>query len=482
MDFRKLKPFPEDFLWGASTSAFQVEGAYNEDGKGLSVADVKEIPKGTTDFKVASDHYHHYREDIELLAEMGFKEYRFSIAWTRIFPNGNDPVPNEKGLQFYDHLINELLKYHITPVVTLYHFDLPLALEKEYGGWRNSRIIGDFDRYCRTLFSHFGDRVKHWLTINEQNMMILYEVYIGDGENLLPPKEKYDICHRMFLAQAKAMQACHELVPGGGIGPAPNIVAVYPETSNPKDVLAAMDYDQLRNRLYLDIACKGTYPEALWQWFMDNNCAPAIETGDVELLKDAKPDFIAFNYYGAMTVRYLPLDERLPEIGRDQDGNSARMAFMTRLTSTPGVAIGVKNKYVKETSQNMTIDPVGLRITLRQLWERYQLPLLITENGCGVPDTLKDGDVIDDDYRIEYLKAHIEECRLAIHEGVKLMGYSPWSAIDLVSTHQGCTKRYGFIYVNRDEFDLKDLRRIKKKSFYWYKKVIATNGQDLSLE
>ncbi len=481
MDFKKINPFPENFLWGGSTSAFQFEGAYNEDGKGLSVADIKTIPEGTTDFKVASAHYHHYQEDVALMAEMGFKEYRFSIAWTRIFPNGNDPLPNEKGLQFYDNLINELVKYHITPVVTLYHFDLPLALEKKYGGWRNRRIIGDFDRYCRTVFKLYGDRVKHWLTINEQNMMIMYEAYIGDGKKLLPPKEKYDICHIMFLAQAKAMQSCHELIPDGKIGPAPNIVAVYPETSQPKNVLAAMDFDQFRNRLYLDVACKGTYPEALWQWFVDNDCAPIIEEGDMELLQKAKPDFIAFNYYGATTVRYLSLDEALSPVNEEQEGK-ALTAFMTRLNSVPGIAIGVKNKYVMETSQHMTIDPVGLHVTLRQLWERYQLPLLITENGCGVPDTLEKGDIINDDYRIEYLKAHILECQLALHEGVRLLGYSPWSAIDLVSTHQGCTKRYGFVYVNRDEFDLKDLRRIKKKSFGWYKKVIATNGADLRNE
>jgi 6-phospho-beta-glucosidase len=480
MHFKNLKPFPEHFLWGASTSAFQVEGAYREDGKGLSVADVKDIPEGTTDFKVAGDHYHRYREDIALLAEMGFKEYRFSIAWTRIFPNGNDEKPNEKGLAFYDNLINELVKYNITPVVTLYHFDLPLALEKGYGGWRSRRVIDDFDRYCRTVFQRYGDRVKHWLTINEQNMMIMYEVYIGDGKKPLPPKEKYNINHIMFLAQAKVMASCHELVPDGKIGPAPNITAIYPETSNPKDVLAALDFDQFRNRLYLDVPCRGEYPEAVWQWFVDNDCAPEIETGDFELLKAAKPDFIAFNYYGAKTVRYLAIDEVLPHVESMADGKAKRAAFMMSLASIPGIAMGVKNQYVQETSQGMTIDPVGLHITLRQLWESYHLPLLITENGCGVPDALEAGDIVKDDYRIEYLKAHIEECQAALHEGVRLMGYSPWSALDLISTHQGCAKRYGFIYVNRDEFNLKDLRRIRKKSFYWYKKVIATNGADLS--
>lgn len=472
MDHIKVNGFPKDFLWGASTSAFQVEGAFDEDGKGLTTMDVKVTAPGITDVKVASDHYHRYKEDVALFAEMGFKAYRFSISWARIFPNGNDEQPNEKGLQFYDDLINELLKYGIEPIVTIYHFDLPLALQKQYGGWTSRKIIDDFNRYACILFKRYGDRVKYWLTFNEQNMLIVFGAFLG--MELESEKQKYDINHIMCLAQAKIMVSYHEMFPQGKIGPAPNITAIYPETNKPEDVLAAMDFDQLRNRLFLDVLCKGEYPKMMWKYFGDNNCAPTIEPGDMELLKSGKPDFIAFNYYGAKTVRYLPLNNEKNPLNDTEDES-----YLTKATKTPGLAKVVNNENVKMTSYKMIIDPVGLRTTLRQLSERYELPLIITENGCGVKDTLEEGNIINDDYRIDYLKQHIKECKLAINEGLQLMGYCPWSAIDLISTREGCSKRYGFIYVNREEFDLKDLRRIRKKSFYWYKKVISTNGEEL---
>ena len=469
MEHLKLKPFPKDFLWGASTSAYQVEGAYNEDGKGLSTQDVMSIPEGTTDFKVASDHYHRYKEDIALLAEMGFKEYRFSIAWPRIIPDGDGEV-NPKGIEFYDNLINELLKYNITPVVTLYHFDLPQALEEKYGGWKSRQCIADFERYTRVCFENFGDRVKYWLSINEQNMMIIYSAAKEEQ------KVKYQMNHHMLIAQAKSMIACHELVPDGKIAPAPNITCVYPATSSPADYLAAMDYDQLRNRNYLDVAVFGEYPEAFFEYLTQRGWAPEFEEGDKEILKSAKPDFIAFNYYGGSTVKSISNAEG--NAIKESAKNSAS-EFMVGLMTEPGIAQSVKNPLQQETSWGMGIDPIGLRATLRELWERYRLPLLITENGCGVSDKLEEDGSVHDDYRIDYLRQHIKACQEAITDGVNLIGYSPWSAIDLISTHQGCTKRYGFIYVNRDEFDLKDLARYKKDSFYWYKKVIASNGQDL---
>ena len=476
MEHLKLKPFPKNFLWGASTSAYQVEGAYDEDGKGLSTQETNPIPEGTTDFKVASDHYHRYKEDIALMAEMGFKEYRFSIAWPRIIPDGDGDI-NPKGVAFYDDLINELVKYNITPVVTLYHFDLPLALQKKYGGWANRQCIEDFERYTRVCFENYGDRVKHWLTINEQNMMVMFFPY--DSE-----KEKYQCNHHMLLAQAKAMKACHEMVEGGKIAPAPNITCVYPASSSPEDYLAAMDYDQLRNRLYLDTAVFGKYPEAIFEYLTQRGWAPTFEEGDNDILANAKPDFIALNYYGGSTVKFISeedgkaIKDKAREAAKAKDINN--MAdFMIGLMTEQGVAQGAKNPLQKVTELGMGIDPTGLRATLRQLWERYHLPLLITENGCGVPDKLEDDDTIHDDYRIDYLRQHIIACQESITDGVDLMGYSPWSAIDLISTHQGCTKRYGFIYVNRDEFDLKDLRRIRKDSFFWYKKVIETNGENL---
>lgn len=471
MEHLKLKPFPKDFLWGASTSAYQVEGAYNEDGKGLSVMDVTPVPEGTTDFKVTSDHYHHYKEDVALLAEMGFKEYRFSIAWTRIIPDGDGEI-NPKGIEFYNNLINELVKNNITPVVTLYHFDLPQALQDKYGGWSSRQCIKDYERYVRVCFENFGDRVHYWLTINEQNMMVIYQ---SGGMNL---HEKYQANHHMLLAQARAMIACHEMLPDAKIAPAPNITVVYPASSSPEDYLASMDYNQLRNRMYLDVAVFGKYPEAFMEYLNQRGVDLDIEAGDFETLAAAKPDFIAFNYYGGTTVKYISIEDGEKAMAEAKAKGGAA-EFMVGLMTEPGLAQGCANPLQKRTSYGMGIDPTGLRATLRQLWERYHLPLLITENGCGVPDTLEEGDKVHDDYRIDYLRAHIHACQEAITDGVDLMGYSPWSAIDLVSTHQGITKRYGFVYINRDEFDLKDMRRIRKDSFYWYKKVIASNGEDL---
>ncbi|MCR4429472.1 MAG: glycoside hydrolase family 1 protein [Tepidanaerobacteraceae bacterium] len=464
-----IKPFPKDFLWGASTSAYQVEGAWNEDGKGPSVIDMAKHPEGTSDFKVASDHYHRYKEDIALFAEMGLKAYRFSIAWTRIYPNGTGEI-NQKGIDFYNNLINELLSHNIEPVVTMYHFDLPYALQQK-GGWESRQTIDAFENYARTLFTCFGDRVKYWLTINEQNMMIMHGPAIGiidpDKEN--PKKELYQQNHHMLLAQAKSINLCHEMCKNAKIGPAPNICSIYPASSKPEDVMAAYNFSAIRNWLYLDAVVYGCYNGTAWSYMEEKGCTPSIQEGDMKILESAKPDFIAFNYYTTATVAQSK--------GEDSDKNHTgdqQLAF-----GEAGVYRGASNQYLEKTQFGWEIDPTGLRNTLRELSDRYRLPLLVTENGLGAYDKLEEGETINDDYRIEFLKKHIEQARLAITDGVNLMGYCPWSAIDLVSTHQGISKRYGFIYVNRDEFDLKDLRRIKKKSFYWYKNVIKSNGDKL---
>lgn len=473
MEHLKLKPFPKGFLWGASSSAYQCEGAFDEDGKGLSVQDVAPVIPNTTDFKVASDHYHRFKEDIALMAEMGFTEFRFSIAWPRIIPDGDGDI-NPKGVAHYHEVIDECLKHNIQPVITLYHFDLPNALQEKYGGWASRQCIDDFVRYCEVCFKEYGNKVKYFLTINEQNMMTMFNMggYKTD-------KERYQANHHMLIAQAKATIRCHEMC-DAWIAPAPNITCVYPLTSSPHDNLAAMDYDQLRNRLYLDTIVFGEYPEAFKVYLEQRNAMPDFEEGDAEVLKNAHPDFIAFNYYGGSTVKYISNEDGLKIKENMKNLDKANMAeFMTGMMTEPGMAVGVSNPLQEQTSYGMGIDPVGLRITLRQLWERYHLPLLITENGCGVPDTLESDGTIHDDYRIDYLRKHIKACQEAITDGVDLMGYSPWSAFDLVSTHQGITKRYGMIYVNRDEFDLKDLARIKKDSFYWYKKCIESNGADL---
>lgn len=469
MKHAKLKSFPENFLWGASTSAYQVEGAWNEDGKGPSVIDMANHTEGVTDFKVTSDHYHHYKEDVALMAEMGFKTYRFSIAWTRIYPTGSGEL-NRKGIEFYNNLINELIDKNIEPLVTMYHFDLPYALQ-EKGGWSNRETVDAFENYARTLFENFGDRVKYWLTINEQNMMILHGDAIGTIDPNLenPKKELYQQNHHMLVAQAKAMNLCHQMLPDAKIGPAPNIANIYPASSSPEDMIAADNYAAIRNWLYLDMAVHGRYNTIAWNYMEEKGYTPAIHEGDMEILQSAKPDFIAFNYYTSQTV----------EASKDNGEEAGHTGDQQISVGEPGVYKGSKNPNLKVNEFGWEIDPAGFRTTFRQIYDRYQLPLIVTENGLGAFDKLEDGNIINDSYRIDYLRQHIEQIQLAITDGVEVFGYCPWSAIDLVSTHQGSSKRYGFIYVNRDEFDLKDLRRIRKQSFYWYKDVIASNGEKM---
>ena len=470
---KTLKPFPTDFLWGASSSAYQIEGAALEHGKGPSVQDVKEPPAGTSGFEVAADQYHRYKEDVALMAEMGFKTYRFSISWARLLPEGTGRV-NEEGVQYYSDLIDECLKYDIQPLVTMYHFDLPAALD-EKGGWANRATADAFVEFSQLMFSRYGDRVKYWLTINEQNMMTLAaEHVLGLDFSTMdnPNKYVYEMNHNMLLAQAKAMVMCHEMLPGAKIGPAPNISLVYPETDKPEDMLAAQNFNALRNWLYLDMAVFGYYNNIVWSWLEEQDALPGnIEPGDLAIMRAAKPDFIAFNYYNTATVA-MPTAADEAASGDQQSG-----------TIIPGFAKSVANPHLPRTQFGWEIDPIGFRNTLREVYSRYHLPIIITENGLGAYDKLEQdeagNDVVHDPYRIEYLHNHIEQMRLAISDGVEMMGYCPWSAVDLISTHEGFVKRYGFIFVNREEFDLLDLRRVRKDSFFWYKKVIASNGENL---
>ena len=471
---KTLKPFPKDFLWGASTSAYQVEGAALEHGKGPSVQDVKEPPAGTSGFEVAADQYHRYAEDVALMAEMGFRTYRFSISWARLLPEGTGRV-NEEGVAYYSALIDECLKYGIQPLVTMYHFDLPAALDDK-GGWANRDTVDAFLEFSRLMFERYGDRVKYWLTINEQNMMTLAaEAILGiDTSAEGATKLIYEQNHHMLLAQAKAMKLCHEMLPDAKIGPAPNIALVYPASDKPEDVLAAQNFNALRNWLYLDMAVYGIYNNVVWAWLEDQDALPGnILDGDMEIMAAAKPDFIAFNYYSTATVAASDGTEQAGRTGDQQ-----------RQLVIPGFAKGVPNPHFQKTEFGWEIDPVGFRNTLREVYSRYHLPIIITENGLGAYDKLEQdeagNDVVHDPYRIDYLRAHIEQMHLAISDGVQMMGYCPWSAVDLISTHEGFVKRYGFIFVNREEFDLLDLRRVRKDSFFWYKKVIASNGEDLA--
>lgn len=456
----KKMSFKKDFLWAASTSAYQVEGAYNEDGKGLSVQDVKKVPEGTPDFKVCSDHYHRYKEDVKLFSELGLKAYRFSIAWSRILPDGFGKI-NQKGLDFYNNLIDELLKYGIEPIVTMYHFDLPYELEKK-GGWENPEIVSYFEEYAKILFEHFGDKVKYWLTINEQNVMIIHSEQIDGGKS---NKMVYQKNHHMLLAQAKAMILCHKMLPKAKIGPALNVGVVYPKSCNPKDILASQYCNAIRNWLYLDATCFGVYNNMALKYIHDKNYVLDIKKGDMEILKAAKPDFIAFNYYNSFTVE-------------DPDAKSDKLKDLDSVLLEIGYYKSYVNEYLKFTEFKWQVDPLGFYITLNEIYGRYRLPLIVTENGLGAYDKLEDGKV-HDDYRIDYLREHIEYMKKAVDDGVDVFGYCTWSAIDLISTHQGFDKRYGFIYVNRDNKDIKDLSRIKKDSFYWYNKVIQSNGEDM---
>lgn len=454
-----MKEFPKDFLWGASTSAYQVEGGWDADGKEPSVQDILPPFPGTTDFKVAADHYHRFHEDVKLFKELGLKAYRFSIAWTRIMPYGKI---NEAGIKFYNNLIDELIANDIQPIPTVFHFDLPASLQ-EKGGWKNRETIDAFIDYCQVLFENFGDRVTYWQTINEQNMLVFAGRVLNGGTSSW--KDIFQGNHHMLVAQAKAMKVYHEGKYPGKIGPAPNIACVYPKTEKPEDMLAAEYMSAFRNWLFLDAAVYGIYNHQAMRILQALDAVPEITEEDRKVMKENTADFIAFNYYNSMTVS-------APKVAKAEGAKDQQSGF-----SIPGFFQSEMNQHLQTTTfANWPIDPVGLRVTANQIYDRYHLPVLITENGLGQEDTLTEDGKIHDDYRIKYLKAHIEQVHLAIEDGVKFLGYCPWSAIDLISTHEGFRKRYGFVYVNREDFDLKDLNRYKKDSFFWYQNVINQNG------
>lgn len=470
MIYQKLLDFPEHFLWGASTSAYQVEGAWDEGGKSPSIIDMYEHPAGYADFTVASDHYHHFAEDIALFAKMGLKAYRFSIAWTRILPQGTGEV-NLAGVEHYRAVIAECRKYGIEPVVTMYHFDLPWCLEQQ-GGWLNRATIDAFENYARVLFTEYGGEVKYWLTINEQNTMILHPGAIGlpKGGVLPSRKELYQMNHHMMLAQARVMKLCHAMCPQAKIGPALNLTAMYPETCRPEDAIAAHNWEVLRCWNFADVPVFGQYHPLAMRYLEDRGLTPEIQPDDWDALAGAKPDFIAMNYYSTATIAASR---------GDASDVSARAGDQQIMLGEEGVYRAAENPYVGKTQYGWVVDPTGFRYTLRKVCERYHLPILITENGIGAPDKLEADGSVHDPYRIEFYEKHLHAMREAITDGVDMLGYCPWAAVDVVSTHQGYAKRYGFIYVDRDEQDLRDLRRYPKDSFYWYQKTIAENGKNL---
>ncbi|HHA1932890.1 TPA: glycoside hydrolase family 1 protein [Enterobacter ludwigii] len=462
-----MKTFPDDFLWGGAVAANQVEGAYREDGKGLSTSDVQpqgvfgpvvERVEGDSGIKdVAIDFYHRYPEDIKLFAEMGFSCLRVSIAWTRIFPNGDEQHPNEAGLAFYDKLFDELAAHNITPLVTLSHYEMPWGLVKQYGGWASRQTIGFFERYARIVFTRYKTKVKLWLTFNEINMS-LHAPMTGVGLPETSSKgEVYQAIHHQLVASALAVKACHEIIADARIGNMLLGGLMYPLTCKPEDILETLQENRAW-QFFGDVQCRGVYPGYMQRFFRDNDIQIDITDADREALKPTV-DFISFSYYmtGCVTA-----DEALNQQAR---GNILSM---------------VPNPHLASSEWGWQIDPVGLRTLLNVLWDRYQKPLFIVENGLGAKDSPDADGVVQDDYRISYLNDHLVQVREAIEDGVEVMGYTSWGPIDLVSASKAeLSKRYGFIYVDRDDSGKGTLARSRKKSFYWYKEVIATKGASL---
>lgn len=466
--------FPKDFLWGGAVAANQVEGAFEADGKGWSVQDV--LPNGglgewtdspTSDnLKLeAIDFYHRYKEDIALFAEMGFKVFRTSIAWSRIFPNGDDDQPNEAGLQFYDDLFDELLKYGIEPLVTLSHYETPLHLAKTYNGWTDRRLIGFFERFAQTVMERYKGKVKYWLTFNEVNS-ILHMPFTSGGvmteKEQLSLQDLYQAIHHELVASASVTKLAHEINPDVKVGCMILAMPAYPMTSDPRDVLAARAFENL-NLLFSDIHVRGKYPSYINSYFKENGIEIIFEDGDKELLAQHTVDFLSFSYYMSVTQAHNPEEYATGE------GN---------------ILGGLVNPHLQSSEWGWQIDPVGLRLVLNQYYDRYQIPLFIVENGLGAKDQLvptADGSwTVEDDYRIDYMGQHLVQVAKAIEDGVEVMGYTSWGCIDCVSMSTAqLSKRYGLIYVDRDDDGTGQLTRYKKKSFDWYRQVIQTNGRCL---
>lgn len=485
MYYKNLKKFPHDFLWGAASAAYQIEGAWNEDHKGPSIWDnFSKIPEKTfhgTNGDVAIDHYHRYKEDVRLMSEMGLKAYRFSIAWSRIIPDGDGEI-NPAGLKFYDDLIDELLKYGIQPVVTLYHWDIPQALQDKYNGWESREVIGAFKKYCEAVFNQYGDRVNYWVTFNEQNVFTAMGYrWASHPPNVTEVKRMYAANHIINLANAEAINLFHRLVPKGKIGPSFGYGPTYPITANPDDILAADNADDFNNNWWLDVYCRGTYPALVMNHLKELGIAPEVTAADSKLLKSAKPDFLGINYYHGGTFQQNKIEHPVNTDTDTKDFSSIDPYLMQPKDSqaqepeTP-MFNNVQNPYLTKTDWGWEIDPIGFRIALRRVYEKYQLPIFVTENGLGAQDQLEDGKVVNDQYRIDYLQAHITEMQRAMTDGVEMIGYCAWSFTDLLSWLNGYKKRYGFVYVDRDDDHERDMARIPKKSFYWYQDFIKRHS------
>lgn len=478
-----LKAFPQDFLWGAASAANQCEGAWNVEGKGVSISDVmtsgthkspRRITPTIDESKYfypsheAVDFYHRYKEDIALCAEMGFKIFRMSINWTRIFPQGNETVPNEVGLAFYDKVFAELKKYNIEPLVTIYHNENPFYLTGLCNGWQDRRCIDYYMNFCQVLFERYKDVVKYWIPFNEINCLttklgnwnhagILHPGTEFFTDQVDEPSARFAALHHQFVASARAVKLGKSINPNFRFGTMICHITVYPLTCDPEDILLTQQEDMLRNCFSGDVQVKGIYPYYIRRYFERNGISFEITQQDLQDIKEGTVDFYSFSYYMSNCITGQKSAAQV-------SGN---------------VMGGAKNPYLKATEWDWQIDPKGLRYTLNRVYDRYQVPIMVTENGLGARDVVEDGK-IHDDYRIDYLRQHIEQMRLAIDDGVDLIGYTPWSTMDLVSVSTGeMAKRYGFIYVDRDDAGNGTQNRLKKDSFYWYQKVISSNGENL---
>ncbi len=470
--------FPAGFLWGGALAANQAEGAYLAGGKGLTTVDM--IPHGPQRLAVklgqekrftlrddefypsheAIDFYHRYKEDIALMAEMGFKVFRTSIAWSRLYPNGDELSPNEEGIAFYRAVFEECRRYGIEPLVTLCHFDVPMHLVTHYGSWRNRKMVEFFTRYARTCFEAFDGLVKYWLTFNEINIL-LHSPFSGaglafeEGEN--HEQVKYQAAHHELVASALATKIAHEVNAQNQVGCMLAGGNFYPYSCKPQDVWAALEKDR-ENLFFIDVQARGTYPAWAARMFAEKGISVEMQPEDAAILKNTV-DFVSFSYYAS---RCASADMN--------DGNS----------SAANVVKSLKNPWIEQSQWGWGIDPLGLRITMNMMYDRYQKPLFLVENGLGAYDEITADGQIHDDYRISYLREHINAMAEAIADGVELMGYTSWGCIDLVSASTGeMSKRYGFVHVDRNDDGSGTLVRRKKKSFGWYQKVIASNGEAL---
>ncbi|MCL6922908.1 6-phospho-beta-glucosidase [Clostridioides difficile] len=473
----------QEFLWGGAVAAHQVEGGYNKGGKGISIADVMTAGTHTISRKItdgvieglnypnheAINFYENYKEDIRLFAEMGYKCFRTSIAWTRIFPKGDESTPNEDGLKFYDDLFDELLKYNIEPVITLSHFEMPYHLVKNYGGWRNRKLIDFFVNFCEVVMNRYKDKVKYWMTFNEINNQSITTnpIYAFTNSGIIYEEQEdkeevmYQAVHYEFVASAKVVKIGHEINPEFKIGCMVAAMPSYPYSCNPEDMIKFVESNR-EQLMFTDVHVRGHYPRHTLKLWKRKNYNLDITEEDKKILKEGIVDFIGCSYYLTTVVT---ADKTMKTTGNDSAGK----------------ADVVENPYLKTSDWGWNIDPVGLRFYLNQLYDKYELPIFIVENGFGAEDVLKSDNTVDDDYRIEYLASHIREMKNAIEiDGVDVIGYTVWGCIDPVSFTTGeMKKRYGFIYVDKNNDGSGTLKRYKKKSFDWYKKVIKFNGEIL---